>query len=463
MKHVWKIFSPALLLMIVTACSTSESSELLPQVTALGRGINFGNMLEPPYEGAWGLTLREEFFDKAVEAGFGHIRLPIAWTHHAATTTPYTIDPVFFQRVDWAINQAKTRGLKIIINDHHHDELHADPLAEEARALAIWRQIAHRYRNQPQSVYFEILNEPHGVFNDNPQLWNNYLSKALAVIRQKNPTRKVIVGPVDWNGISGLSQLTLPSDPHLIATIHFYGPFSFTHQGAEWANPIPPVGRVWTGSTRELKDGWQNWSWSTSTRGTAQGIELIYQAAWAGFYLHSDIGAQGYTSLSFKTNKVMNLTIQCRNDNVGGSTQLTTQVGLNSIAMSQCNSPSRLKDLIFQNNTPNPQASFLIEALVLSGPNKTLSLIQSEKAAIRASLTRAAYWALSKKIPLYLGEFGAYGKADMNSRVAWTATVRSEAERLGMDWAYWELASGFGIYDPNTGQWREALRRALIP
>jgi endoglucanase len=62
-----------------------------------------------------------------------------------------------------------------------------------------------------------------------------------------------------------------------------------------------------------------------------------------------------------------------------------------------------------------------------------------------------------------MGEFGAYSKAPHDSRIRWTDFVAREAERHGFAWAYWEFASGFGVYDPNAGLWREDLLKALIP
>jgi hypothetical protein len=78
--------------------------------TGLARGVNFGNMLEAPFEGAWGLTVEEEFFDLVVEAGMDHIRLPVSWTHHAQAAPPYTIDPEFMDRVAWCVDQAAARA-----------------------------------------------------------------------------------------------------------------------------------------------------------------------------------------------------------------------------------------------------------------------------------------------------------------------------------------------------------------
>ncbi len=41
------------------------------------RGINLGNALDAPQEGAWGVTLEEKHFAMAKAAGLDHIRLPV--------------------------------------------------------------------------------------------------------------------------------------------------------------------------------------------------------------------------------------------------------------------------------------------------------------------------------------------------------------------------------------------------
>src|SRR5512146_2138590 len=53
-----------------------------PVPSALRRGINFGNMLEAPKEGDWGLTVQEDYFDLVKEAGFDFVRLPVRWFAH---------------------------------------------------------------------------------------------------------------------------------------------------------------------------------------------------------------------------------------------------------------------------------------------------------------------------------------------------------------------------------------------
>ena len=100
-------------------------------------------------------------------------------------------------------------------------------------------------------MLFEVLNEPSRKLT--PALWNEYLAEALAIIREKNPTRTVIVGPAFWNSIDHLAELELPAaDRNLIVTVHYYTPMDFTHQGAAWADRKDKLGVEWLGTEAEL-------------------------------------------------------------------------------------------------------------------------------------------------------------------------------------------------------------------
>ena len=94
---------------------------------------------------------------------------------------------------------------------------------------------------------------------------------------------------------------------------------------------------------------------------------------------------------------------------------------------------------------------------------KTWTDKPEEHAALTRDFEKAAKWAKDHDRPLYLGEFGAYPAADMESRARWTAAIAREAERLGMSWAYWEFAAGFGAYDKDAGAWRGPIKNALVP
>ncbi|MEM2151239.1 MAG: glycoside hydrolase family 5 protein [Candidatus Bathyarchaeia archaeon] len=297
--------------------------------------MNIRNALEAPREGEWGVYIRDEYFSIIRETGFDTVRIPVRWSAHAGKRPPYKIDDEFFMRVDHVVDKALEQNLTVIVNVHHCEEIMRDPLGHWMRFLAIWRQISERYKNYPENLYFELLNEPHDALTSD--LWNALLLESVKTIRETNPTRKIVIGSADWNSVHSLKKLTLPDDENIIVTFHLYTPFEFTHQGAEWVTPSPPVGKKWLGT-------------------------------------------------------------------------------------------------------------------------------EDERRQITSELDIAVQWAREHgNIPLLLGEFGAYGKADMNSRVKWTYFVAREAEKRGIAWCYWEFCAGFGVYDPVENRWREELLNALIP
>ena len=143
--------------------------------------------------------------------------------------------------------------LAVILDLHEFHAMAEDPVGRKEMLLAFWRQVAPRFKDAPDDVVFELLNEPFGKLT--PELWNEYLKEALAVVRQTNPTRVVVIGPGQWNGIQALPQLELPEDDrNLIATVHYYHPMEFTHQGAPWATEWKDkLGVAWTGTDQERR------------------------------------------------------------------------------------------------------------------------------------------------------------------------------------------------------------------
>jgi endoglucanase len=85
-----------------------------------------------------------------------------------------------------------------------------------------------------------------------------------------------------------------------------------------------------------------------------------------------------------------------------------------------------------------------------------------EHLAVHADLEMLAAWAAARDVPVVATEFGTYRMADLESRVAWTTTVRSILERLGIGWCYWDFDTDFGAFDPSHREWREPLRAALL-
>lgn len=299
----------------------------------LGKGMNFGNILEAPNEGDWGLRFDDRFPQLIKEAGFDSVRIPVRWSNHQSAASPYTIDAAFLARVQHIVQKSLDANLKVVLNVHHFEEIFHQPDAQRERFFSLWDQISEAFEGADDRLIFELLNEPHDQL-DAPK-WNSLFEETLARVRKKHPTRWVMVGPHHWNNIHTLPDLKLPeSDRRLIVTVHYYLPFAFTHQGASWMDPPLPTGIPWNGTDAEI-------------------------------------------------------------------------------------------------------------------------------AALDKDLEFVRKWAVEHRRPIYVGEFGAYEKADTESRVRWMHQVKDLCEAKQFSWAYWELASGFGVLDAKTMQWKQPLLDAL--
>jgi len=228
----------------------SQREHAFEMNSRLGMGINLGNVFEAPSLGAWGVEPDAAYFGDIKAKGFASVRIPARWSAHAQTAAPYTIDKDFMDTVRWAVDLALANKLVTVINIHHYEEIMANPAGHKERYLAFWKQIAKEFQSYPDSLYFEILNEPNDQFT--PEIWNEYLAEGLSTIRETNPNRIVIIGTADWGGIGGLSKLVLPNDPNIILTIHYYNPFEFTHQGADWAGQGNVMGVTWDSTAAQI-------------------------------------------------------------------------------------------------------------------------------------------------------------------------------------------------------------------
>ncbi|QGP80132.1 cellulase family glycosylhydrolase [Sphingobium sp. CAP-1] len=199
-----------------------------------------GNQLDLPVEGGSGRRIRQADFTMIKAAGFRTVRIPIRFSAHAADRPPYAIDAAFMERVRQVVQWATDAGLNAIIDMHHYDEIQQDPAGHKDRFVAMWRQIAEHFFNAPGSVWFELLNEPRDALT-NATLPSIY-TPALAAIRASNLARPVIIDGGDTSHLSSLTSLPMPDDPYVVPTFHYYEPFAFTHQGADFITPRPPFG-----------------------------------------------------------------------------------------------------------------------------------------------------------------------------------------------------------------------------
>jgi endoglucanase len=334
----------ALLLLVLSAMTLLFASSALPaeggftpldpfeQVKQMGRGVNILSG-DPMWKNFSKARFKAYHFQRIHEAGFQTVRVVLeSFTHMNGAGK---LDPAWLKTLDWVVKTAQSHHLNVILDEHDYNRCATGAAGCRTKLLAFWGQVAPRYQDEPASVIFEMLNEPNRALT--AELWNGLLKEALAVIRQTNPTRNVIIGPAFWNNIHYLDKLALPADDHhIIVTVHYYLPMRFTHQGASWVKETANLSGI--------------------TWGTAE-----------------------------------------------------------------------------------------------------------EKHQVEADFAGVQAWSKQQNRPIFLGEFGAYEKADMDSRVRYISCVARTAEKMGWAWAYWQFDGDFIVYDMAKDQWVEPTLKALIP
>jgi endoglucanase len=334
------LLASALLIVFCSICAAADVNLNDPfEVNKLiGRGVNLGNTLdrEVELEDEWSWIVKDEHFQIIKDAGFNSVRITVRWSTRTMDKAPYTIDPNFLKRVDQAVNNALSRNLAVIINYQNYFEFYRDANGLKPKFLATWEQLAEHYKDYPNTLLFELLNEPQGQIGA-PE-WNALLKETLSIVRKTNPNRMVVIGPANFNGIAALRFLELPeNDKNLILTIHYYEPYRFTHQGTSWTRDSNDwIGTKWTGS-------------------------------------------------------------------------------------------------------------------------------EAERKAIKKEFNVVAGWAKARNRPVYLGEFGSYEKADMDSRALWTKCIAEEAVSHGFSFTYWQFTYNMALYDRSSKTWIKPLLEAVMP
>jgi endoglucanase len=230
-----------------------------PRYEATGSGIQW-----PPYKQPSRPTDSAEF-QALREAGFDTVRLPVDPSPFIVFTGQQREE--VYGMVFGAIARLNAAGLNVIL-DIHPNSRHAvwgqnaviagmDAPAFIAVADVI-EEMARRLRGHTTTVALELLNEPRLTCKGAQQvLWQKMAEHLAARARAANPALTLVVTGACISAPEGL--LALDPKPFAtgstIYTFHYYEPFSFTHQGAQfipwpdkyldgvpWPAAIRPIG-----------------------------------------------------------------------------------------------------------------------------------------------------------------------------------------------------------------------------
>lgn len=232
--------------LVLSAAPSAFAQGVALPAQALKRGVNILG-----YDPIWKEPAKARFQMRHLqiirEGGFDHVRLNLhAFEHMDASGQ---LPASWFKTLDEVLAASLNAGLQVIIDQHNFMDCAKAIDTCRTKLKAFWRQVAPRYKDAPDGVLFEILNEPNGAADP---LWNDILAENLQIIRETNPRRRVVVGPKFWNSMDHLDSLKLPeADRNLVVTFHYYSPFPFTHQGASWVEEFKNTSGITWGTPAE--------------------------------------------------------------------------------------------------------------------------------------------------------------------------------------------------------------------
>lgn len=270
MKQSKKVFSVLWGLMFMLVFSLSSDISIVkatenPKSTsqeyadAMAPGWNLGNTFDgfdtngDKGEESWGNPIVTKELIKTIKTqGFNSIRMPFTSVMRTGDAPDYKIDPKFLARYAEVVNWALEEDLYVMINLHHDSwnwggNIGADwdNGASMARYKAIWTQLANYFKDYPDKVCFESLNEPQywfGEVADQIKINTEVNEVFYNIVRKSggNNTKRMLVLPTLntndsqdkcdalYNAIKGFN------DKNIIATFHYYGywPFSVNIAGA---------------------------------------------------------------------------------------------------------------------------------------------------------------------------------------------------------------------------------------
>ena len=244
------------------ASGEGEMRDLTPAelIAEMNTGWNLGNSLDAfdgkglDTETSWGNPrTTKEMIDTISGRGFNTIRIPVTWGPHMGEAPEYLVDEAWMDRVQEVVDYAIDDGMFVILDSHHEemwripDDAHIE--AVSAQHIALWTQIAERFKDYGDHLIFDGLNEPR--VKDGQNEWNGGTSEGRACLTRLNQEFVDAVRATGGNNekrlllitsfassavIQTIGSLKIPEDDHIAVSIHAYTPYGFTYKvDADWA------------------------------------------------------------------------------------------------------------------------------------------------------------------------------------------------------------------------------------
>jgi endoglucanase len=248
-----------LLLAVLSLMLPASPAEAGPSNWYFNRGINLSRWFwkgerTPDY---WARYVTLEQLRDLKSMGFDHVRIPMDVDFMFDPQRPSRL--AFAGPVRVAVRMARTAGLAVILDPLHNSgtdfetvNMDSDAFVEDKLVpfMGAFAKFVAALKMEdgtpipPATVAIELMNEP--VFDGNWDRWTRTIQpKLMKAVRKAAPGNPIVVSGAFWAGSDALTAMEPYPDPNLFYKFHYYRPYSFTHQGADWdVDAIEKVGPI---------------------------------------------------------------------------------------------------------------------------------------------------------------------------------------------------------------------------
>jgi len=218
------------------ACAAIASFPNPQMLESMRRGVNLPGW-DDPDESQRPTTAQLQVLR---DGGFSHIRLPLDEKRLSGAEGDAYLDQMF-EEIVLLLSLDYTVSLDLHAGGTIGAMFRDDPQAAEQHLADLWGRIATRVRTfDPAQVAVELLNEPDMA----SEIWWPVAGRLSAEIRRILPSTTIIVGPAGPQRHEELAGLQPLEDPNVVYAVHYYDPFVFTHQGADWGGADDPLAQL---------------------------------------------------------------------------------------------------------------------------------------------------------------------------------------------------------------------------
>ncbi len=174
--------------------------------------------------------------------GFSHIRVPF---YHSAFVKGDLNGQAVQSYLDWMVRDVERLnliGYAVSIDFHPSPQFNSllrnQPLLGLKRLREVWSAVGEKIAHlSHDDVAVELLNEPDIA----DEIWQTALPSLVQALRNQLPQHTIVISPSGPQRHEVLFSMAPIEDKNTIYAVHYYDPFFFTHQGAEWLPESEPV------------------------------------------------------------------------------------------------------------------------------------------------------------------------------------------------------------------------------